>query len=187
MKPPSFTGQRFVRLFAMPLALLALGIVSTGYGLVEWRNAAGELAEATAKQQQAAAELERARREASALEMLSAELEQLRHDGLLDDADPLAWGERIDQIGIDLSLPSLEHQFRPAPSPSGSSWSAVTLSLRSQLAHEGQLPRLIEAIRTRAPALTIVRSCRIERPTGRAGIDAECEIDWLTLSLSSRP
>ncbi len=187
MKPPSLPVRRLVRLFAMPLALFASGIAGAGYGFFEWHNAAGELAGATAKHQQAAAELERARREASELEMLRAKLEQLRQDGLLDAADPVAWGERLDQIGSDLGLPSLEHLFRPSPSPSGSGWSTVTLSLRSQLAHEGQLPRLIEAIRTRAPALTIVRSCRIERPTGRAGVDAECEIDWLTLSPSSRP
>lgn len=187
MKPPSFPGRRLVRLFAMPLALFASGIAGAGYGFFEWHNAAGELAEATAKHQQAAAELERARHEASDLERLGAALEQLRRDGLLDAADPAAWGERLDQIGIDLGLPPLEHPFRPAPSPSGSGWSTTTLSLRSQIAHEGLLPRLIEAIRTRAPALTIVRACRIERPAGRAGLDAECEIDWLTLSPSSRP
>lgn len=187
MKRPSFPGRRLVRLFAMPLALLALGIGSTGYAVVEWRNAAGELADATARRQQAAAELERALREASDLERLGAALEQLRRDGLLDAADPAAWGEQLDQIGIELGLPPLEHPFRPAPSPSGSGWSTTTLSLRSQIAHEGLLPRLIEAIRTRAPALTIVRACRIERPAGRAGLNAECEIDWLTLSLSRRP
>ena len=187
MKPPSFPGRRLVRLFAMPLALLALGIGSTGYAVVEWRNAAGELADATARRQQAAAELERARREASDLEKLGAALDQLRRNGLLDVADPVAWSERLDRIGIDLGLPPLEHPFRPASSPSGSGWSATTLNLRSQLAHEGQLPRLIDAIRTRAPALTLVRTCRIERPAGRAGLDAECEIDWLTLSPSSQP
>lgn len=187
MTRPLFLNALHARLFAVPLVMAALGSAGIGYGVLDWRKATAGLAAAAQARQRASAELDRTRLEAADLGKLATGLQQLRREGLLDGANPVAWGALLDRIGVDQRLAPLERRFRPSAAPLRPGWSAVTLSLGGKLVHEGQLPRLIESIRSQAPALTIVRFCRLERQAGGPGLATECEIDWLIPNGAERP
>jgi len=66
---------------------------------------------------------------------------------------------------------------------------ASAMKLQLKLLHEEDLTRLLDDLRQQAKALIRVKSCRIERLEttgeerggGRANLQADCEIDWLTL------
>ena len=117
----------------------------------------------------------------------------LQARGVVGEEKRLDWVELLKTIRDKRRLIDLQYEISPqrpldaAPS-NGFVFHASAMKVQLKLLHEEDLTRLLDDLRQQASALTQVKSCNVsrmphdvtERGT-RAQLQAECQIDWITL------
>jgi hypothetical protein len=116
--------------------------------------------------------------------------------GFIGEERRIEWIEALRQIhaqhklfSIDYSI-GLQESYKPSFLPNLGNFrlNRSVMSLKLDMLHEGDILALIEGLREQSTPF-IVRDCEISRPIGAlvnvkneaANMQANCEIDWLTL------
>lgn len=122
--------------------------------------------------------------------------ESLIRDGTVGAEQRLTWVESLRGAARDLSLPSMRYEIG-AQSPYVTELPLeiglhqvyrTTMSLDMGLFHEGDLPRVLQALERGARGLYSIDECSLERSVPRFGLDprranvsAACTINWFLL------
>lgn len=185
--------------------LLALGLsLLLAIGLGIWarqftHKAAAKVATAERQAAHLRAEAQRLQREEQDMRGKISAYQALAARNVIGPEKRLDWVELIRSIEHERQLLDVEYEFRPQTSLAGmgsgnSGYTFMNSAMRVKLAllHEEDLLRFISDLKTLAPAIIRVRSCRIARstaaslPAGNTGmppqLQAECAIDWITLN-----
>jgi hypothetical protein len=121
---------------------------------------------------------------------------QLLGTGYIGEEHRIEWIETLRQIhaqnklfSIDYSI-GLQENYKPSFIPSLGNFTLhrSVMSLKLDMLHEGDLLALLDGLREQTTPY-IVRDCEIRRPVGAAvnikniaaNMQANCEVDWLTL------
>ena len=121
---------------------------------------------------------------------------ELLANGFIGEERRIEWIEALRQIhaqhklfSIDYSI-GLQESYKPSYLPNLGSFrlNRSVMSLKLDMLHEGDILALLDGLREQSTPL-IVRDCEISRPLGAAvnaknmaaNMQANCEIDWLTL------
>lgn len=116
--------------------------------------------------------------------------------GFIGEERRIEWIEALRNIhaqhklfSIDYSI-GLQEAYKPSFLPNLGNFrlNRSVMSLKLDMLHEGDLLAIIDGLREQTTPF-IVRDCKIQRPIGAvvnskniaANMQAECEIDWLTL------
>ena len=117
-------------------------------------------------------------------------------NGFVGEERRIEWIEALRNIhakhklfSIDYSI-GLQEVYKPSFLPNLGNFrlNRSVMSLKLDMLHEGDMLAIIDGLREQATPF-IVRDCKIQRPIGAvvnsknvaANMQAECEIDWLTL------
>ena len=138
--------------------------------------------------------LKQVRDEESEVKQKSIVFNKLQERGIIGDEPRLDWVELLKEIRDQHRLIDLRYEIAPQRQLDGQpsndfAFYASAMKLQLKLLHEEDLTRLLDDLRQQAKALIRVKSCRMERLEatgeerggGRANLQADCEIDWLTL------
>ena len=137
--------------------------------------------------------LKRVSSEENEIKQDAALFNTLQARGVVGEEKRLDWVELLKTIRDKRRLIDLQYEIstqRPLDTTlsSGFAYFASTMKIQLKLLHEEDLTRLLDDLRQQASALTQVKSCNVsrlprdvtERGT-RAQLQAECQIDWVTL------
>lgn len=143
---------------------------------------------------EAEARLQRVRNEENEIRQDSLLFYQLQERGVIGEEQRLDWVELLEEIRDKRRLLDLRYEIAPQrPLDAGAVGNFVfllsSMKVQMKLLHEEDLIRLLSDLRRQAKALIRIKGCNVERlpPTvaERAGdwanLQADCEIDWLTL------
>ena len=137
--------------------------------------------------------LKRVRNEENEIKEKSAAFSRLQARGIIGDEQRLEWVELLKDIREKRRLVDLEYEIspqHPLDSTSGSGFAFFVSSMKVQLKllHEEDLTRFLSDLRQRAKALIQIKSCSVSRlprgtgdGSGSALLQADCQIDWVTL------
>ncbi len=119
---------------------------------------------------------------------------RLQASGVVGPEARLDWVERVRRAREQAGLPRLDFELRPRrPLNSGGGaqvMTASTMSVHSEMVHEGRLLDFLQRLREEPTALTRVRRCVIERRDrieDKPMLGFECEIDWITVQSTEQP
>ena len=189
-------GKDFPKLQASlfaALLMMAIG-AATVYGCLSATRAA-QLAQASAQAQrnEIARKLKRLVSEEHEIKQDSALFKKLQTQGIVGEERRLEWVEQLKAIRDQRKLLDLQYEIAPrrpldAVQETGLAYYASAMKLQLKLLHEEDLLRLIDDLHRQASALTQVKSCNVwllpkesaERGP-QAQLQAECQIDWITL------
>lgn len=159
----------------------------------EARQAAQTLQAATAARQRIEQRLSQVRTEEEDIKQRAALWLKLKEAGMVGEERRLEWVEMLRDIQQELRIPGLSYEFGPRQPLDGKDtpgWHASPLRIQFRLLHEEDLLNALERIEQRAPALVIVRACRLAPLTTpgdgakpAALLGAECDMQWLTATL----
>lgn len=149
---------------------------------------------ATTQRNDADGKLRRVRDEESEIKQKSLLFNQLQERGIIGEEQRLDWVELLKDIRDGRRLIDLRYDISPQRSVDSGvvgdfAFHASAMRLQLKLLHEEDLTRLLGDLRSQAKALIRVNSCKVERlppavderSSSRANLQADCEIDWLTL------
>lgn len=124
-------------------------------------------------------------------------LQQLQDSGITGEERRLDWMEMLRDLQRELRIPGMTYEFGAQTSldnadrsadHSAHAWFSSPMRLQLRLLHEEDLLNFLARVQKDAPALVIVRGCKLSplsRPAdGRealAQLGAECEMQWLTV------
>lgn len=178
--------------------LLALLGLATGAAIVYASVQVRESAErarvaATMQRDEADRKLRQVRDEESEIKQKSRLFNQLQQRGIIGEEQRLDWVELLKEIRDRRRLLDLRYDISPqrqieGGKPGEFAFYASAMRLQLKLLHEEDLVRLLADLREQAKALIRVNRCRVERlpsgaderSSGRANLQADCELDWLT-------
>lgn len=181
-------------LVAASLAGCAAAILGFAWG--DRTVARAEEARARALATAAQARLARLREEAPRLRATLARFEELRRSDLFGPPQRLAWAQTMHSLVRELRLEGVRFEFAPprrldslAP---GLDYRlhASDMVVAGPLAHEGDLLRLLDALRGPVAGRTRPRHCVLERlpPASRTlSLRMQCEITWLGIEAPALP
>ena len=192
-----------LRILRWPLLQLGLALlVATALGLFSWHLLQASERQANAAEQAA----ERLRSEAARLQSeehdMRAKISQyqaLDTRGIIGNERRLDWVELMRSIQRERKLMGLEYEVQPRQPLSGSTagsngtgyiFMSSLMRVQIPLLHEEDLLRFLDDVQTGAAAFTRLRSCKLQRsaapaqeaPGLHAQLNAECQIDWITLA-----
>ncbi|MBI2308725.1 MAG: hypothetical protein HYU78_15660 [Rhodocyclales bacterium] len=191
----TFTRSDFARLRISLVAALAM--IAAG-GSIAWL-AAGEVRDATraradAERQRVEFEgrLKQVRDEESEIRQKAAQFAAMRARGFIGEERRLDWVESIKEIRETRKLLDLQYEFAPQlpldrAAMAGYSFRGSAMKMQLKLLHEGDLLDFINDLRAHARAYVRVRSCTVSRiargaiPGDAAQLDADCQLDWITI------
>ncbi|MFN3545257.1 MAG: hypothetical protein ACK4UX_10450 [Thiobacillus sp.] len=192
-RPPFPAIKLSIVLVLVALALAGLGIA--------WSQGAARDARATLERQQAAHEaaqerLARSREQQRLIEDHLADYQGLVSSGFVGAEDRLAWIEAVQLASRATGLSGLEYRLSPraraAPTlAQGLPLGQTSMTLSIPILVETDLPRFLEALRTRTRGIYRVQSCRLSRTGNEAfeainqpRLKAECELVWYSVAPS---
>lgn len=176
----------------------AILMIATGAALLYFsqdlvKRANTELSGAATRKNEFDTKLRQVRTEEAEIRSKSALFSNLSARGVIGEEQRLDWVEEIRRIRDERKLLDVQYEIAPqqvldkAPI-AGYNFNASTMRIRMKLLHEGDLLNFINDLRARAKAFIKVRGCsvvRIERGTqitDVAMLNAECQIDWITIA-----
>ena len=179
------------------LLLLAAALLSAAG--IFWSHTQDTEARAALQRQQAALNAAHTRQQQSQTEarLIAQHLDAYRAliaRGFVGEENRLAWIEAVHLANQDARLYGLTYTLSPravAPAAlaSGLPLKQTQMTVKMALLVEPDLPRFIDALRSRAPGLFRVSECRLSRitdappqPVNRPELDAECELLWFTVA-----
>jgi len=172
------------------LLMIALGAAGIYLTLNSTRVARLELAAAQKESDDIEGKLKRVRREEAEIKLKSTVFNALKARGVIGEEQRLDWVDLLRSIRDRHRLIDLRYEIapqRPLDAAPGSAFAfyASTMKVELKLLHEEDLTRLLDDLRQQARALILVRHCAVSRlPRGGEGsahLQAECQIDWITL------
>ena len=183
------------------LLLLAAGLLSAAGIFLSHKQAAK--AHADLQRQQTALNAAHARQQQGQMEarLIAQHLDAYRAliaRGFVGEENRLAWIEAVHLANQDARLYGLTYTLSPravAPAAlaSGLPLKQTQMTVKMALLVETDLPRFIDALRTRAPGIFRVSECRLARitdaapqPVNRPELDAECELLWFTVAADGK-
>ena len=180
-------------LFAM-LLMVALGVASVLYAQEKTRLAQGVFAATQSERNEFDGKLKRVRNEENDIRQRAALFNTLQDHGVVGEEQRLEWVELLKAIHDKHRLIDLSYEFTPRHALEKASTGqfglyASTMKLQLRLLHEEDLIRLVDDLQREARALIQIRRCDVSR-LSRSGtetplrglLQAECTIDWVTLS-----
>lgn len=190
-------GARDLRRLGLPmLAALLMSAIGIGIGYYTTQDAvkaAGKREAAERARRQIEQRLAQVRTEEEDLKQRAALFQQLEKRGIIGDEKRLDWTELLAETQRELRIPGLKYEFgaqMPVDASNGTpySWFASPAKLQLRLLHEEDLLRFLERIQNRAPAMVLVRNCKLA-PLARSGDNretfaqfvADCDMQWLTI------
>jgi len=181
-----------VSLFAAFL-MIAVGAATAHFSLNLTKIAQLAKSGATAERNEVEGKLKQVRDEENEIKQKSSLFSNLQARGVIGDEQRLDWVELLKDIRTKRRLLDLEYEISPqhpldANPGSGFAFYASTMRLQLRLLHEEDLTRLLDDLHRQARALIQVKSCNVTRlshgaagQNGLANLQADCQIDWLTL------
>lgn len=194
---PLRTELRLLRwpLLCLGLALLlALGVGLVALHFVETSEKQAEAAELAAANSRS--ETQRLQNEEQDIRAKIAAFQRIATRGIVGPERRLDWVDLMRSVQHERKLLGLEYEIQPRRTWSGSSGAGtgyrfMSSAVRVQipLLHEDDLLHFLADVHADAAAFTRLRSCKLQRytttaPTGgtlSAQINAECQMDWITL------
>jgi Flp pilus assembly protein TadB len=181
---------------ALLMLLAALAFAVSG---VWWSHQQDADARATLQIQQSALDAARARQQQGQTEarLIAQHLDAYRTlaaRGFVGTENRLAWIEAVQLANRDVQLYGLTYTLSPrtaAPASlaDGLPLQQTRMAIKMPLLVETDLPRFLDAVRTRAPGIFRVERCELSRatddvpqPVNRPELDAECELLWFTVA-----
>lgn len=177
--------------------LLALIAIGWGIGRVTAdRTQIAQLVQkaAASDRNEFTTKLKQVRDEENEIKFKSALFTELQTRGAIGEEQRLDWVELLKEIRDKRRLIDLQYELAPQRSldtnpGSGLAFYASSMKLRLKLLHEEDLTRLLDDLRKQAKALIQVKRCDVsrlprsgpERDDSPAQLQAECQIDWVTL------
>lgn len=185
-----FSRQKWPLLGAM--LLITAGLAAPLLALKAEQTAAALRTAAKAERNEFDGKLKRVRNEEREIKEKSALFAALQTRGILGEEQRLEWIELLRDIREKRRLIDLQYEISPrrpleGPMPDSGHFFASAMRLQLKLLHEEDLTRLLNDLRQHAKALILVRECAIFRtareadPRFTAPLQAECQIDWVTL------
>ena len=178
------------------LAAVLLMIVGAGlvyFSLQSTKAATLDRSAALAERNDFEGKLQRVRNEESEIKLKSAVFNKLQTRGVIGEELRLEWVELLKSIRDKHRLLDLQYEIAPqrildAAPGNGFAFYASSMTTQLKLLHEEDLIRFLDDLRQQAKALIQIKSCNVERlPHGSsengipAQLQAECQIDWITL------
>jgi hypothetical protein len=190
------TPWQMLRLLRWPIAL-ALVLVSVGLSALLYAQRAHDQAHqqmelSLRENLLASTQLRQAIAQESEVHDAIAQYETLRRRGLIGPERRLAWVEALDATRQRLRIDTLNYEILPQRPLEGSAstpltWMESRMRLSVELRHAGLLVDMIESLQNEPSAIVQPRQCRLSRASDPAGVEAECELRWLTLRTEVRP
>jgi hypothetical protein len=186
-----FPKLQFSLLAALAMIVIGSGTVFLALNLT--KTAKLEQAAAQAERNDVDGKLKRVRNEENEIKQKSALFNRLQVRGVIGDEQRLEWVELLKEIRDKRRLIDLQYEIAPqrpldATPLGGFGFYVSTMKVQLKLLHEEDLTRLLDDLRQQARALIQVKSCNVSRlPRGSsdtailAQLQAECQIDWVTL------
>ncbi len=133
--------------------------------------------------------LQQAIGEENELRERAALYQKLQNNGTLGRENRLAGLEMLQQMSETFALRAVAYELAPpvrldTPATPPPNFVSSALHLQFKARDEEELLRVLAHIESTAPALNILRSCRLSRISGpgEAGdLDADCRLDWLNI------
>lgn len=138
--------------------------------------------------------LKQVRNEESEIKEKSALFSNLQARGVIGEEQRLDWVELLKDIRDKRRLFELQYEISPQRALDANSNGAFTfyasaMKLQLKLLHEEDLTRLLDDLRNQAKALIQVKSCNVTRLPRNSGerssnppqLQADCQIDWITV------
>ena len=182
---------QFSLLAALMMMAIGAGTVYLSLNLI--KTAKLEQAAAQAERNDFYGKLKRVRNEEDEIRQKSAMFQKLQARGVVGEEQRLEWVELLKEIRDRRRLLDLQYEIAPqraldATLGSGYAYFASSMKVQLKLLHEEDLTRLLDDLRQQARALIQVKSCNVSRlPRGGveggtpAQLQADCQIDWVTL------
>lgn len=186
-------------LIKMRWHLLAAAVMAAlAGGLILWSQAAEqgadqERAEAQARYNQIDNQLRQVRIEEQRIKNESDLFLRLKDRGVVGDERRLEWTETLRELQQEMRLPQMNYEFAPQKDLEDGGrdnlFRQSPMKLHLQLLHEEDLLNFLGRLQQRAQALIVTRSCTLtrlpatatERKDTLAQLDADCQLDWVTL------
>jgi hypothetical protein len=179
-------------------ALLAIFLLLAAGALGFWsqqsaQQANAERASAESQLLQIEQRLRLAHSEEQEIKERTALFLRLEKSGIAGAEKRLEWIELLRELQRELRLPGMNYEFGPQlalEKVDGSAFAFHSSHLRIQLRllHEEDLLKFLAQLQQRAPAMVLVRSCRVSRTqtsgdpsAGLAQLSADCDMEWVTL------
>ena len=175
------------------IVMITVGAESVSIALNSTKAAKLDQAAAQSARNDFDGKLKRVRSEENEIKDKSAVFSRLQARGVIGEEQRLEWVELLKDIREKRRLIDLEYEVapqRPLDTTPGSGFAFVASAMKVQLKllHEEDLTRFLDDLRRQAKALVQVKSCNVSRlPRGSsengtpAQLQADCQIDWITL------
>lgn len=196
-----------LKLVRWPLLQLGLALLLTlALSLVAWHFMRESARQADAAEQAA----ERLRKQAARLQSEEQDMRAkiarymvIEARGIIGNEHRLDWVELMRAIQRERKLLGLEYEIQPRQSlaenatanGTGHVFMNSAMKVQLPLLHEDDLLNFLSDMHAGAAAFTRLRSCKLQRNGAtsaaegnglRAQLNAECQIDWITLAPESR-
>jgi hypothetical protein len=173
--------------------MVCIGVAAVYFALNTTKAAMLNRTSAQAERNDFDGKLKQVRSEESEIKLKSAVFNKLQTRGVIGEEQRLEWVELLKDIRDKRRLIDLQYEIAPqhpldtAPG-SGFAFYASTMKVQLKLLHEEDLIRFINDLHQQARALIQIKSCNVSRlPRGStetgipAQLEADCQIDWITL------
>ncbi len=174
--------------------LLAIILVAAGAAAVISASQASEqaraqLARARQDNVRASTDLQRAHLQEGAVRDAIAQYKALVEDGLIGPERRLNWVEALDAARKRHRVDTVSYEILPqrpldsnAVANADLTWMESRMRLSMHLRHGKALLDILDELQSIRSAIVQPRSCRLERaPETSPGVNADCELRWLTL------
>lgn len=199
---PSRALQRFLLALGAGAILAAAG--ATALTVALGRHSVAEQAHTEAERERTAIlnRLLQAQRDEPEILRAIARFEALKREGVIGAERRLEWAEQVARVKTAYRIAPFDFELAPRRRLDAAgdplALHASTMTLRAQLLHEGDLLRVLAAIRRLGRAEILPRRCSAERLQASAApaaadpgpaptLQIQCELDWITLSLNPGP
>ena len=179
--------------------MVALGAGSILFSRTELGQAKVRLTSAHQQRKEIDNKLRQVRSEENEIRQKAAVFNDLQSQRILGEEQRLEWVELLEEIRDRHRLPEMHYEIAPRQplekAPAGQlALYASAMKIELKLLHEEDLTRLLDDLRSEAPALIQTRRCdifRLARATAdgapTASLQASCLIDWITVRKVDSP
>jgi hypothetical protein len=189
----------------IPLAALviavALGWAIVGYSKRDLEEAQRRLGTWTSELQEARNRFQRSDEEKATILKYLPDYAALQRQGFVGTERRLEWVEALRAADRKAGLHGVQYMIEPQesslhPAVGGTIAQRLrrsTMRLTLGITHEGDLLEFMDALRDQGVGVFSVKSCTVspvrtgQPEPGKANLNAECEIDWLTIGASEEP
>ena len=199
----TFSLKELMALWRPALAVLAaaaLGWILVDYAQQNLRQTQERAATQARALQDARQRFQRSDEEKASILRYLPEYRTLQQQGFVGGENRLEWIEALRAADRKAGLDGVQFRIEPQevfqhPAASGVIASRVrrsTMRLTLGLTHEVDLLEFLDALSAQNPGVFSVRACALSGQPGdpaprRANLQAECEIDWLSVSAPEAP